>query len=126
LRRAAFLTAGARGDRLPQPGAWTTAPGLLPFAVGASLGVMALALGWHARGRRRLAPQRSLAAALPPAWLRTLGLFSIIGVYWLGLELVPFEQPFYLGSLRYGVGSFEVFSIITLTALPAMRWRASG
>lgn len=109
--------------RLPQPGDWTTAPGLLPFAVGASLGLMSLALGWHAL-KRRGGDSSSLGAALPSAWLRTLGLFLIIGIYLLGLELVPFEQTFSLGGFRYGFGSFEVFSIVTLTVLLVMNWRA--
>ena len=38
--------------------------------------------------------------------------------------MVPFEWEISWGGFRYGFGSFEVFSVATLTILLGMNWRA--
>jgi Tripartite tricarboxylate transporter TctB family len=126
LIAAAFLVAlsvlvmiGAA--RMEVPDALATAPGLLPFLTAASLGVMALALGWQAL-RRRPGPADEGAAPDTAELRRTLILAAIIGCYLVALEVLSFEYALLGGPQRLLLGSFELVSTIVLTTLLAMFW----
>jgi hypothetical protein len=111
--------------RLPAPGGVTTAPGLLPFLTAASLMAMALILGADALARRR----NGVAAApdgidLPPDFRRTMSLGAILAVYVFALQFAGIEVAFELISLRFVIGSFEVVTVVVLTAVLRIYWRA--
>jgi hypothetical protein len=113
--------------RLPVPGDLITAPGLLPFLTAASLLVMALMLGASALGRRRAARAGARIVDgldLPPDFWRTMGLGAILTVYIAAMQLLPVSAAFTLGSLRFVIGSFEVASVIALTAILRVFWQA--
>jgi Tripartite tricarboxylate transporter TctB family len=107
--------------RMEVPDALATAPGLLPFLTAASLGVMALALGWQALRR---GPGAAPEAAAPDTaeLRRTLILAAVIGCYLVALEALSFEYALVVAGQRLVVGSFELVSTIVLTALLAMFW----
>jgi hypothetical protein len=127
LIAAAFLVAlsilvmiGAA--RMEVPDALATAPGLLPFLTAASLCVMALALGWQALRRWPGAAVPEGAAPDTAELRRTLILAAILGCYLVALEVLSFEYALVVGPQRLLIGSFELVSIIVLTALLAMFW----
>jgi hypothetical protein len=130
LIAAAFLVAlsilvmiGAA--RMEVPDALATAPGLLPFLTAASLGVMALALGWQALRRRPGAAAHEGAAPDTAELRRTLMLAAIIGCYLVALEVLSFEYALVVAGQRLLVGSFELVSAIVLTTLLALFWGQS-
>ena len=111
--------------RMEVPDALATAPGLLPFLSAASLCVMAIALGWLAV-RRRVAAR---PAVIPPGQAaevrRAAVLFAIVGCYLLALEALSFEYALRVAGTRLVIGSFELVSIVVLTALLGMFWGRS-
>jgi hypothetical protein len=128
LIAAAFLVAlsilvmiGAA--RMEVPDALATAPGLLPFLTAASVGAMALALGWQALRRWAAAPE----AVVPDTTelRRTLILAAIIACYLVALEVLSFEYALMVAGQRLLVGSFELVSTIVLTTLLALFWGRS-
>jgi hypothetical protein len=111
--------------RLPVPGSVIfTAPGLLPFLTAASLLVMAVLLGTSAITRRRTTPRALDRFEIPADAIRSLTLGGIVVVYVLALQVVPFEVSFNIGSLHFFIGAFEPVSIVFLTGLLRMYWRA--
>jgi hypothetical protein len=111
--------------RLPVPGGVVfTAPGLLPFLTAASLLVMALLLGYSAMTRRRVIPRALDRFEIPTDAMRSLTLGGIIVLYVLALQVVPFETSFNIGSLHFYIGAFEPVSIVFLTGLLRIYWRA--
>jgi hypothetical protein len=111
--------------RMEVPGALATAPGLLPFLSAASLAVMAIALGWLA-WRRRAA---GITVAGPPGHgaevRRAAVLFAIVGCYLLALQVLSFDYALSVAGTRLVIGSFELVSIVVLTALLGMFWGRS-
>ncbi|MFV2033550.1 MAG: hypothetical protein ACC631_00315 [Halocynthiibacter sp.] len=107
---------------LKNPGSFSTAPGLLPFFTAASLGAMALSLGYLAVQRRRL-PAVQADATEKSEHLRALLLFGFIGFYLLCLQLVSFEYSFQIAGVRLGYGSFEVLTILALTLILSVFWK---
>ncbi len=85
--------------RLDVPGAWTTAPGLLPLLTAGSLCAMSLGLGWLAFRRRGMTTKAGPAEdeILPG---RALVLIGLIAVYLLSLQLIGFEYAVQLGGTR--------------------------
>jgi len=111
--------------RLPVPGGVVfTAPGLLPFLTAASLLVMALLLGYSAVTRRRVTPRALDRFEIPADVMRSLTLGGIVTLYVLALQVVPFEASFNIGSLHFVIGAFEPVSVVFLTGLLRIYWRA--
>lgn len=114
--------------RLPAPGGTATAPGLLPFLTAASLLVMALILGADALTRRRNGVAAFAASGidlLPAHWRRTAVLAAILAVYVLALEFAGIEVAFELFASRIIIGSFEVTTVVVLTAILRIYWQAA-
>lgn len=111
--------------RLPQPGGIIfTAPGLLPFLTSASLLLMAGLLGYSALQRRRTTPRTLDRFEIPTDALRSLTLGGIVALYVLALQFVPFQMGFHIGSLHFVIGAFEPVSVVFLTSLLRVYWRA--
>jgi hypothetical protein len=111
--------------RLPEPGGVIfTAPGLLPFVTAASLLVMALLLGYSAVARRRVTPRALDRFEIPPDAMRSLTLGGMVALYVLALQFVPIKTSFNIGSLHFVIGAFEPVSVIFLTGLLRVYWRA--
>ena len=111
--------------RLPTPGGVIlTAPGLLPFLTSASMLVMALLLGHSAVTRRRITPRALDRFEIPPDAMRSLTLGGLVALYVLALQFVPFETSFNIGSLHFVIGAFEPVSVVFLTGLLRVYWRA--
>lgn len=104
-----------------RPAGIATAPGLLPFVVGASLCLMAIALAVFALRRRHL----GLSVGLPDdvvAVGRTVFLIVLIGCYIAALQFLSFEYALRLGEARLTAGSFELISIVFLTGILLLFW----
>jgi hypothetical protein len=110
--------------KLPMPGGIVTAPGLLPFLTAGSLLVMAGMLGAMALRRWRSAPQEALRLDLPADFRRSMLLGAIIVVYVAALQYLPVQMATRLGSVRLVVGNFEVASLVVLTAILFIFWKA--
>lgn len=110
--------------RLPVSGDIFTAAGLLPFLTAASLLVMALLLGYSALQRRRTMPRALDRLEIPDDFRRTLVLGGIVVLYVLGLQVVQVHVSFNVGSLRFIIGAFETVSLVVLTGLLKLYWRA--
>jgi hypothetical protein len=111
--------------RLPEPGGVIfTAPGLLPFLTSASLLIMAALLGLSALQRRRTLPRVLDRFEMPTDALRSLTLGGIVALYVLALQVTPFSTSFNLGPLHFVIGAFEPVSVVFLTGLLRIYWRA--
>ncbi len=110
--------------RLPVPGGIFTAPGLLPFLTSASLLVMALLLGSSALQRRRTMPRALDRFEIPDDFMRSLVLGGIVILYVLGLQVMPVDASFNVGPLHFVIGAFEAVSLIVITGLLRLYWRA--
>lgn len=107
--------------RLEVPGDLATAPGLLPFLTAASLCLMALSLAWLAIKRQRAGDTIAGAQAeVVPG--RALLLMALIGAYIFSLQLISFEYSATIGRLRLSYGSFEVLTIVVVTAILSIFW----
>ncbi|MEM7445314.1 MAG: hypothetical protein AAF414_18485 [Pseudomonadota bacterium] len=107
-----------------RPAGLTTAPGLLPFVVAASLCLMAIALAVFALRRRRL----GLSIGMPEdmaAVGRTVFLVVLIGIYIAAIHVLSFEYAVSLGETRLEAGSFELISIVFLTIVLLAFWGAA-
>ena len=109
---------------LPVPAGVFTAPGLLPFLTAASLLIMAAVLGASALARRRAMPAALDRFEVPDDILRSLALGAIVVVYVLGLQVVRLSTGFNIGSLHFAIGAFEPVSVIMLTGLLRLYWKA--
>ena len=109
---------------LEMPDSVATAPGLLPFLTAASIAVMALILAAGAWRRRRDGDRGEADEdAGDPG--RTLGLVAIIAAYIAALEFLGFEYQFAFAGAWLTIGSFELISIVVLTGILALFWRAA-
>jgi len=114
--------------RLEIPGRLVAAPGLLPFVVGFSLLLMAVALGVLAV---RDGGARNLFDGLGNAsdWLRdverrrTVLLLGIIIAYVVLVDMVPFEWRMPLGVFEFRFSGYELFSTAALTLILWIFWR---
>lgn len=110
--------------RLPVPSGIFTAPGLLPFLTSASLLVMALLLGSSGLQRRRTMPRALDRFEIPDDFRRALVLGGIVILYVLGLQVIPVDASFNIGPLHFVIGAFEAVSLIVITGLLKLYWRA--
>ena len=108
--------------RLEIPGDLSTAPGLLPFLTAASLCAMALGLGWLALKRRRSGENEATSEdeTVPG---RAVLLMVMIGFYILALQILSFEYSAVIAGFRLSYGSFEVLTIVALTAILTVFWQ---
>ncbi len=108
--------------RMDNPGSLVTAPGLLPFLTAGSLCVMAVWLGSMAMKRHRNSTSE-VPSEDTPDLMKTIMLFSLIGIYLACLQSIRFEYHLQIGSMRLGYGAFEVLTIIALTIILSIFWR---
>jgi hypothetical protein len=108
--------------RLPVPGEVSTAPGLLPFITAGSLCAMALVLAWLALKRQRAGETASgVEDEVVPG--RALLLMALVGLYILSLQFLTFGYSTRIGGLWVTYGSFEVLTIVALTAILTIFWQ---
>lgn len=111
------------------PDTLSTAPGLLPFLVGASLVLMAAHLGMKAI--RAGALRGNLYRPAPGHWLadvenrRALMLMAIVFVYIVVVDNVWFEFDIPLGFGALPFSSFELLSAIALAIILKLFWGAA-
>lgn len=110
--------------RLPVPGGLRTAPGLLPFLTAASLGAMALMLGFSAWVRYRdgvvMDPEEARDGASDR---RTLLLAGAVFIYIAALQTLAFQVYFKIFGIDYVLSAFEPVTIIALAAIVHACWR---
>ena len=117
--------------RLPNPASVYTHPGLLPFIIGLSLLFMAVGLGIRAvraGGAKDLlqAPGRGVRIFFGNTEnYRSLLLIGIIIGYVVCVDLVAFDLRLPLGFFIFRFSGFELISIITLTVILRIFWRAT-
>ncbi len=111
--------------RLPSPGGVFTAPGVLPFLTAASLLIMALILGYGAITRRRAMPRALDRFEVPADFARSMTLGAIVVVYVAAMQAIPIHFGFRIGSLHFVVGAFEAVSVVAITGLLKLYWRAA-
>jgi hypothetical protein len=109
---------------LPQPGGVLTAPGLLPFLTSASLLIMAAILGFSAISRRRITPRALDRFDLPDDFLRSMTLGGLVILYVAALQFIPVRTSINIGSLHFVIGAFETVSVVAITGLLRLYWRA--
>lgn len=117
------ITIMAASMALPVPGDWTTAPGLLPFLVAASLLLMALGLAATAIKRRQSAPGGVLPSRDRETDKRTLQLAVAVAIYIAALQFLAFRQDIVIGGFRHTISAFEPVTIIVLVAIIHLAWR---
>ncbi len=109
---------------LPMPGAFQTAPGLLPFIVAASLFVMALGLGASALARRGAGNHMPAFAGRDLSTdLRSLLLAVAVAIYIAALQVLAFQQNFSIFGTSLRLSAFEPATIVTLAVIVHMSWR---
>jgi len=86
--------------------------------------VMAGMLAAAALRRWRSAPQDAMRIDLPADFRRSLLLGAILVVYVAALQFLPVHAAVRLGGVRLVIGNFEVASVIVLTAILSIFWKA--
>jgi len=112
------------------PGSAYTAPGLLPFVIGFTLLFMAIGLGLSAV--RAGGADDLLGGSLRAAQTylsheegrRALTLIALVVLYVLLVALIDFELSFPTPVLLLEVSSFEVISILMVSGILRLFWRA--
>lgn len=109
-----------------------TAPGLLPFIVGASLFAMSAGLAWTALRRgapamiaARLRGADASSDAAGGAGWRTFLLVMLVGLYVEALDLAYFQWTLTVGETRLQWGSFEAWSALFLAVVLRLFWRGA-
>ncbi len=108
---------------LPVPGDWTTAPGLLPFLVAASLLLMALGLAATAIKRRQGSSGGTLQTRDRETDRRTLQLAAAVAIYIAALQVMAFRYDVVIAGFRHTISAFEPVTIIALVAIIQLAWR---
>ena len=117
--------------RMPNPGTPFTAPGLLPFFTGLALLIMAVGLGIRsvsAGGVKGLLQGRGKALQgyfSDVENLRALLLIGIIVLYVILVKLIAFDLRLPTPIFVFQFSSYELISIITLTLILKIFWRAT-
>jgi hypothetical protein len=115
--------------QMSNPDTLATAPGLLPFLVGA--GLVLMALGLAVKSVRAGALRGNQYRPDPGHWFanaenrRTLLLIGIVFAYILVVDAVWFEFDIPLGFFTLPVSSFETLSTLALTIILKCFWRGS-
>ena len=109
---------------LPVPGDLSTAPGLLPFLVAASLLLMALGLCASALARRKSGVSVAVLAERDlTADFRTLLLAGAVAIYIVGLQYLAFQKNFQVLGANLKLTAFEPVTTIALCAIIHLSWR---
>jgi hypothetical protein len=111
--------------RLPVAGGITTAPGLLPFLTAGSLLIMAILLAMAALRRRRTVAPGADRFELPAEFRGSMLLAGILVVYVAALQFLPIAAAIRIGTVRLAIGNFEVATVIILTLILRLFWRAA-
>jgi len=117
--------------QMPNPRKISTHPGLLPFIIGFTLIVMAIGLGVRAirlGGAKNIfkAPAGGIQIFFTDSEnLRTLLVIGIIILYVILVGLIGFDLELPLGFFVFNFSSFELISIIVLTIILQIFWRAT-
>jgi hypothetical protein len=117
--------------RMSNPGTVFTAPGLLPFLTGLALLIMAVGLGIRsvrAGGAKGLlqGPAKSVRDYFADIEnLRALLLIGIIILYVIVAQQITFDLRFPTDFFVFNFSSYELISIITLTLILRIFWRAT-
>ena len=110
--------------RLAVPGGLATAPGLVPFLVSATLLLMALALGASAYLRWQSGVAFAWASESDAATqLRTVFLVIAVAAYIAALQILAFQQQFYVVGVSFRVTAFEPVTLVALSAIIHVFWR---
>ncbi len=56
--------------------------------------------------------------------MRSLTLGGLVILYVLALQFVPIKTSVTIGSLRFVIGAFETVSVVAITGLLRLYWRA--
>ena len=108
---------------LPVPGDLTTAPGLLPFLVAASLMLMALGLAATALKRRHGGVDGSLDRRDHDTDRKTLQLAAAVALYIAALQFMAFRYDIVIAGFRHTISAFEPVTIMALVAIVHVAWR---
>jgi hypothetical protein len=124
------VAAMALAVRLPNPGTFFTAPGLLPFLTGLGLLAMAAALAVEALrgggGRGLSAPVAGLRSYLAAEdSRRALLLIAIVVVYVIAVGSVSFDLRYPTAAFTLRFSSYEAVSIPALALILRLFWRAT-
>ena len=117
--------------RMPNPARIYTHPGLLPFIIGFTLLLMAAGLGIRAfrmggANQLRQAPGKNIRNYFANIENnRTLLVIAIITVYVILVDVIAFDLRLPTGFFVFHFSSYELISIITLTVILRIFWRAS-
>lgn len=109
---------------LPVPGEWTTAPGLMPFLVAASLMAMAVGLGASAVMRRRAGVRGRLLEGRDLATDgKSIILAGAVAIYIAALQVLSFRTDIVFAGIRHTISAFEPVTMIALAAIIVTSWR---
>jgi hypothetical protein len=117
--------------RLPNPGRPPTAPGLLPFFTGLALLIMAVGLGIRSVGAGRVkgllqGSGKGLRGYFSDVEnLRALLLIGIVILYVIVVNQIAFDLRLPTPFFVFQFSSYELISIITLTLILKIFWRAT-
>lgn len=113
--------------KMPTQGSLHSAPGLLPFLVGASLFAMSVGLGVKAlrRGALRNANARPALGLSPGEVIAVPFLIGVIAIYIVALDLFTFDIDLPTPIFLFQFSSYELLSVITLFVLLKVFWRAA-
>ena len=116
--------------QMPNPDTWPTAPGLLPFLVGA--GLLLMAIGLAMKSIRTGALRGASYRPDPGHWFadtqnrRMVLLVALVLVYILIIDAVWFEFDIPLGFAALPFSSFEMLSAIFLFVVLKLFWKGSA
>ena len=108
---------------LPVPGDLTTAPGLLPFLVAASLMLMALGLAATALKRRQGGVDDFPKRRDRETDRRTFQLAAAVALYIMALQILAFRHDVVIAGFRHTISAFEPVTIMVLVAIIHVAWR---
>ena len=117
--------------RMPNPGTLFTAPGLLPFLTGLALLIMAAGLGIRSIGAGGIKALLKGPGQLVHDYFadienwRTLLLIGIIVLYVVVTQQIAFDLRVPTKFFVFNFSSYELISIITLTLVLRIFWRAT-
>ena len=116
--------------RLPVPGGFATAPGLLPFLTAGSLAIMAVLLGLSAVARRRSGRHTGTSVwesetSDRHALGRSATLAIAVALYIGALQGLAFQYYFTIATIPMVLSAFEPVTILILVGIIHLYWRGA-